>query len=308
MDAADRFAIRRPDDHAVDTLAGAPAAPQIAVDVAPESVRRAVALAREKHAVVRQPAILRDVEGADSSRARSGFDDIENLFVRREGEAVRHVDVARHDSRDAARGIEPVEIRRQLRFGHVAFVIAADAEGRIGEPDRTVGLHDDVVGRIEPPALPGVHQHGDRAVMFGAGDAPGQMFAGHEPALPVARIAVGMIGGFAPRRREAGRLVPAHDAIVGGVAPQQIAPVADPHRPLAPAAACGEPLHAGAEDLVFVEALVERLDGGIGIAGERVQASILPGFQFACRTPKFAATRPTAMPSAAPAQMSLTQW
>src|SRR5436189_6382729 len=64
------------------------------------------------------------------------------------------------------------------------------------EPDRVVGLHHDVVGRIERLAVELVHQHGDRAIIFGAGDAARVVLAGDEAALPVARVAVGEVRGL----------------------------------------------------------------------------------------------------------------
>jgi hypothetical protein len=38
-------------------------------------------------------------------------------------------------------------------------------------------------GRVQPLAVEGVHQHRDRSVIFGAGDAAAAMLAGDEPSL-----------------------------------------------------------------------------------------------------------------------------
>src|SRR5439155_12990505 len=77
----------------------------------------------------------------------------------------------------------------------LAFPLAVDAEQRIGEPDRIVGLDHDVVRRVQPLALELVGQHRDLAVLLGAGDAAGdRVLAGDEAALAVARVAVGVIG------------------------------------------------------------------------------------------------------------------
>src|SRR6266446_4937744 len=102
----------------------------------------------------------------------------------------------------------------------MALVIAEDAELRIGEPDRAVGFHHHVVWRVEPLALVAVADHRDRAVIFGAGDAPRVMLAGDEPALAVAGVAVGVVRWLAEDADRAGLLVPAHDPVVRDVAPQ----------------------------------------------------------------------------------------
>nr|GEZ34032.1 hypothetical protein [Tanacetum cinerariifolium] len=57
--------------------------------------------------------------------------------------------------------------------------------------------------------------------------------------------AVGEVGMFAVHGEGVGDLVPAHDAVVGDVADQQIAAIADPDRPFGPTHAAGEFLHAG---------------------------------------------------------------
>ena len=153
-----------------------------------------------------------------------------------------------------------------------AFVIAANAGGRIREPHRVVGLDHHVVGRVERLAVELVDQHRDAAVVFGAGDPPPAVLAGDQAALAIAGIAVGVVGGLAIDAGPSGLLVPAHDAVVGNVAPQQAARVAHPHRPLAPAHAGREPLHAGIVDLVFGEARIENLDGRVRIAFARLPA------------------------------------
>src|SRR5262249_59432811 len=82
------------------------------------------------------------------------------------------------------------------------------------DPDRVVGLDDDVMRRVERLAVEPVDERRDGAVVFGARHAPCVMLAGDEPPLPVAGIAVGVIGGLAVDARVARHLVPAQDAIV----------------------------------------------------------------------------------------------
>ena len=211
-------------------------------------------------------AVVGDVEHLDDARRGGRLDDVHLRLVRREREAVGPVDVARDDRGAAGPGVEAVDVGRQLRLRRVAFVVAEDAERRVGEPDRVVGLHHHVVGRVERLAVELVDQHGDGAVELGAGHAPRIVLAGDQPALAIARVAVGVVGGLAEDADAAGLLLPAHDAVVGDVAPHQVAAGAEPGRSLAPAHAGGKPLHAGEAQPVLAEARIEDLDGRVGIA------------------------------------------
>ena len=85
---------------------------------------------------------------------------------------------------------------------------------------RAVRLHHHVVRRVQPPALERSASTVIAAVVFRAGDAAAVMLAGDQPALAVARVAVGIVGGLAEDADRAGLLVPAQDAVVGDVAPQ----------------------------------------------------------------------------------------
>ena len=149
----------------------------------------------------------------------------------------------------------------------LAFPLAVDAEQRIGEPDRVVGLDHDVVRRVQPLALELVGQHRDLAVLLGAGDAAGdRMLAGDEPALTVARVAVGVVGVGAEHAGLAGFLVELHDAVVGDVGKQQIAAFGEIRRPFGPAHAGRNLLDRRGIDPVFGEARIEDLHRRIGIA------------------------------------------
>ena len=175
----------------------------------------------------------------------------------------------------AGRAVDPVDIGVDLGLGLVALVIAEQAEDRIGEPDRAVGFHHDVVRRVQPLAVEGIHQHRDRAVIFGAGHAAAAMLAGDQPALAVAGVAVGEIRRLAEDADRAGLLFPFDDAVVGNVAAQKIAPVAEPHRAFGPAQAGGQPLHGREFQPVFFEARIERMDRRIGIIGRRPPAGAM---------------------------------
>ena len=82
-----------------------------------------------------------------------------------------------------------------------------------------------------------VGQHGDPAIVLGAGHTPMAMLAGHQPALAVGGVAVGESGGRAKHRHRPVGVVVAQQPVVGQVGPDQIAPAAEPGRALGPAAA-----------------------------------------------------------------------
>src|SRR6185312_7097226 len=179
---ADRLALRREHAHAVELGGHAPAAPQIAVDIAAETVRRAARAGVDDDAAVGDLVAVADhVIGEDAPRLAARLDDVEDRLVRRESEAVRRIDAVGGDRHRTGLAVDAVDVHRQFRLGHIAFVIAEDAELRIGEPDRTVRLDHDVVRRIQALALEAVADDGDRAVIFGARDAAREMLAGDEP-------------------------------------------------------------------------------------------------------------------------------
>jgi hypothetical protein len=97
-------------------------------------------------------------------------------------------------------------------------------------------------------------------------DPPHAVLAGHEPALPVAGIAVGIVRRLAEDAHRTGFLLPFQDAVVGDVAPQQRAEFAEPDRALAPAAAGIELLDRRVHRRFDrVETRIERDNCGIGI-------------------------------------------
>src|SRR4029453_5707831 len=142
-------------------------------------------------------------------------------------------------------------------------------EGRIAEPDRAIRLHDDVVRRVERlafDALEAVADDGDRPVMLGAGHPPHAVLAGHQPALPISGVAVGVVRWLAEDADRAGFLLPFEDAVVWDVAPQKRTEFTEPDWAFAPAAAGIEPLDRRVHRrLDRVETRIERYDCGIGI-------------------------------------------
>src|ERR1700719_2213779 len=102
--------------------------------------------------------------------------------------------------------------------------------------------------------------------MLGTGHPPHAVLAGHEPALPVPGIAVGVVRGLAENTDRAGLLLPFQDAVVRDVAPQQRAEFAKPDRTFAPAAAGIELLDRGVHwRFDRVETRIEGYDRGIGV-------------------------------------------
>src|SRR5260370_17236846 len=85
-DAADQYAVGRVDHHAIEFgIAHAPAAPQIAVDVATHAVGRAGAGVDEHALVGNLVAAWRDVISEDLAvRHAARFHDLKDLFVRRD--------------------------------------------------------------------------------------------------------------------------------------------------------------------------------------------------------------------------------
>src|SRR5262249_31630055 len=113
----------------------------------------------------------------------------------------------------------------------------------------------------------------DGAVIFGTGHAPGVVLAADEAALAVAGVAVGIVRRLAEHGGAAGLLIPPQDAVVGDVAPQEAARVAEPNRALAPPCAGVEPLDAGIENAIFQKARIEDLDGRVWITLARLPAA-----------------------------------
>src|ERR1043166_2903761 len=98
--------------------------------------------------------------------------------------------------------------------------------------------------------------------MLGARHALRIVLAGNEPAFAIAGIPVGIVGRIAIDADMSVVFAPAHDAIVGNIAPQEISAVAEIDRTFAPAKAGGDAFNAGVAD--FLETRVERFDARVG--------------------------------------------
>src|SRR5262249_7204758 len=158
------------DRHAVESLAAAPSAPEVTVDVAAHAVGNPVA-AIDEYPIVRQLRPSDHVEEADLAWDRPAHHDVELRLVGTEAEPVGARDVAGHRGDLARRAVDTIDVRWKLRRLRVAFVVTEDPEGRVAEPDRPVRLADQVVGRVQRLALIAIGHHGDGAVVLGPRDA-----------------------------------------------------------------------------------------------------------------------------------------
>ena len=168
---------------------------------------------------------------------------------------------------DAARGgVHAIDRKRMLLLGPVAFVIAADAIGRVGEPDAAVGVHGGVIGRIQRPAFVTVGDDRDRTVVFVPHDAAAAVLAGDLPALGVKGIAVAVPGRVAEFRHMAVVFEPAHLPVVGYVTPDQVAADAAPGRAFRPQGAGVVTPDRRVEKNVRAKTVVERHQVRVWIA------------------------------------------
>src|SRR3989442_14555818 len=99
-------------------------------------------LFRSATAGERRPAVDH-VEDANLPRHRAADDDVHLRFVGSEAEAVGTRDLTRRHGQLPRLAVDPIDVRRKLGRGDMAFVVAEDAERRIGEPDGAVRFADD---------------------------------------------------------------------------------------------------------------------------------------------------------------------
>src|SRR4249920_1658600 len=102
----------------------------------------------------------------------------------------------------------------------MALVIAADAVARVGEPDRSVGVFDHIVGTIEPTSFIRSCKHPEGAVVLGPGHSPPAVLAGHKSALSVDRATVREASWRKEHIGTLAHLVVTQHPVVGDVAEQ----------------------------------------------------------------------------------------
>src|SRR5207244_9197582 len=119
---------------------------------------------------------------------------------------------------------------------------------KIAEPDGAFRMHQQVIRRVELLVMKMIHQHGDRAVVFGSGDPAHVVFAGDQPTLSVPTVAIAIVRRAAENADLSGFFEPSENSIVGNVAEEQIPPIPKPNRPFRPTRACVKALNGSVAD------------------------------------------------------------
>src|SRR5712691_333147 len=261
-DHADALAAGRNDLHA-----GARAAPEVAVDVAADAVggRGHVGAGNIQNDEALAAADRLAIQVPDLDFARAGVREIDPFVIGREANAVGPGHIVCNFFHLPGLAVHAVHGLLDFFVALETLVVAADAVGRVGEPDAAVGMHHDIVGRVEPLALELVRNHRDRAVVFVANHAPAPVLAGKLAALVVESVSVAVAGGIAEHGHAVVVFDPAHLYVVGNVAPHQIAPHAVPGRAFGPQCAEVQAPDDGVADDIAAEALIQRDDVGIGV-------------------------------------------
>jgi hypothetical protein len=99
----------------------------------------------------------------------------------------------------------------------------------IGKIDTAVGLHHDIIGTVQAPALKAVGKHGEAAVEFLPGHTPAVMLAGNEAALEVAREPIGTVRRLLKHGHALARRI-FHALVVMDITEQQVPAFFPPER------------------------------------------------------------------------------
>src|SRR3954467_15230537 len=165
----------------------------------------------------------------------AGIADIELFLGRREAHAIRLDEVVDDHLDVTGLWIHPIDVFLfLLGLGLDALVESADTVGRIAEPDRTIGCDDHVVRRVQLLIIVLVGDDRDRAVEFGPGDPSATVFASEQAPFTINGVAVRVHRRLAEYAYVSVILHEAHDAIVGNVAEQNVAPSREVYRSLGP--------------------------------------------------------------------------
>ena len=130
------------------------------------------------------------------------------------------VHLIRHQCDLPALAINAIDIgMRQFRRAAFTLIIRHQAEGRVGEPDRSIGFHDNIIRAVQPLALVAIGQNSDRTIIFKAHHAAAEMLTRNHAALTVSRMAIGVVGGLAPGADRTGFLIPFQHAVIRNIGP-----------------------------------------------------------------------------------------
>src|SRR5713101_8366550 len=194
------LSVRREDVNTV--VAGADptgASPDVAIHISSDSIGTAnnfsvlrFELHRSEFDTLAQSLGIGYVPDFDVSRRlrimrRAGVHDVKLLVVLRETKPVRLEDVVRHEIRFRRLRINSVNCFLDVELTLVAFVAQQASVARIGKPYSPVGLHNQIVGRVEGLSLPFLREHSDRAVVLVTHHSAGGVLAGNLTALEIER-------------------------------------------------------------------------------------------------------------------------
>src|SRR5215475_5882075 len=161
--------------------------PHVALTVATNAIGAAWAHLNEHPAVHRSSPI--HLEHPDVT----DINHIKPRLVWGEADAVRSIHLSDHGNSLPGGSIDPEDVTRNFLDRLITFIVALDTPARISEPHRSVGVHGNIVRSVQRLSVVAVHQDRNGAVVFGSSDASGQVFAGHQSPLPVARVTVAVI-------------------------------------------------------------------------------------------------------------------
>jgi hypothetical protein len=270
MNFAEQGAVGREDVHAVEGLAGPPrSGPDVAIHIAANTIGYAGRHIGKDPAIFQAHAIF-DIVDANGMRLAgvwrfAGVDDVHFSFVGRKTDTVGLDHVTDNDRGLTGFRVDAVNVGGQFEGSFVSFVVGHDAVARIGEPDGSIGMDGEIVWRVELFVLEMIHQHGDGAVVFGAGDAASVVFAGDKAALAIAIVAVAVVRRSAEHADFASVFEPTQHSIVGNIAEEKIAAIGEPDRAFSPARTGVEAFNGGVPGYVFCKSGINDFDGGIGI-------------------------------------------
>ena len=133
-------------------------------------------------------------------RRHAGIRHVKLRFVRREDEAVGHVEVARRD-----RGLLRLRVESEDVIALLLFRLPfGQSIRRVGEPNGAVRLHHNVIRRIEFLPVIFAHQRFHRTIFFRYRDTAACVLGGDKAALQIQRVAVDVIARLAERRHTIG--------------------------------------------------------------------------------------------------------
>ena len=144
-----------------------------------------------------------------------------------------------------------------------------DTVSRIGKPDMSIRMNNSIVGGIEAFALEGVYEDSNRSVIFGTCDTSCAVFTTDKPTLPIARMSIGVVSGFAINAHHARGFLPFQNTVVWNITPKEVSTITEPDGSLCPTRSRPESFYDSISDFVFRETWVNDFNRWIGITRNR---------------------------------------